>query len=177
MAANVGSRVLPPAKAVHAMLGLGLLGFALSLSVGGSAAAVESMGETPPREAIKPLLELIATCIEVSGVAIIVIGAVAATIYFVFGGLFGVGWPGAFHLYRANLGRGILLGLELLVAADIIGTVAVTPSINNLIILGLIVLIRTFLSFSLEVEIEGRWPWRRAEQERGSQPPASDARL
>ena len=159
------------------MLRAGLMGLALSLSASGPAAALETMSETPPREAIKPLLELIATGIEVSGVAIIVVGALAATVYFVFGGLFGVGWPGAFHLYRANLGRGILLGLELLVAADIIGTVAVTPSIDNLIILGLIVLIRTFLSFSLEVEIEGRWPWRRAEQERGPQPPASEARL
>jgi uncharacterized membrane protein len=56
--------------------------------------------------------------------------------------------------------------LELLVAADIIGTVAVTPSIENLTILGLIVLIRTFLSVSLGVEIEGHWPWRRSEVER-----------
>lgn len=119
-----------------------------------------------PRALITPTLELISTGIEVSGVFIIVLGAIAATLYFFYGGLFGEGWPGAFHLYRANLGRGILLGLELLVAADIIGTVAVTPSIENLFILALIVLIRTFLSFSLEVEIEGRWPWRRAEQER-----------
>lgn len=126
-----------------------------------------AMADEPagPRALITPTLELISTGIEVSGVFIIVLGAIAATLYFIYGGLFGEGWPNAFHLYRANLGRGILLGLELLVAADIIGTVAVTPSIENLIILGLIVLIRTFLSFSLEVEIEGRWPWRRAEQE------------
>ena len=62
---------------------------------------------------------------------------------------------------RADLGRGILLGLELLVAADIIGTVAVTPALRSLAVPGLIVLIRTFLSFSLEVE--GRFPWRAAE--------------
>lgn len=116
----------------------------------------------PAREAVKPALELISTGIEVTGVGIIVIGALAATLTFVYSGLVTVGWPTAFHTYRANLGRGILLGLELLVAADIIGTVAVTPSIDNLLILGLIVLIRTFLSFSLEVEIEGRWPWRQA---------------
>ena len=117
----------------------------------------------PPREAINAALEWISTGIEVTGVAIIVVGAAAATVVFVYGGLVSVGWPGAFRLYRANLGRGILLGLELLVAADIIGTVAVTPSFENLAILGLIVLIRTFLSFSLEVEIEGRWPWQRAQ--------------
>ena len=74
-------------------------------------------------------------------------------------------------------GRGILLGLELLVAADIIGTVAVTPSIENLLILGLIVLIRTFLSFSLEVEIEGRWPWRQAEAKRAGKQDQARERL
>ncbi len=123
-------------------------------------------GETlAMRETIDHVLEWIATGIEVTGVAIIVVGAVAATLVFLYGGLVTAGWPAAFDRYRANLGRGILLGLELLVAADIIGTVAVTPSFENLAILGLIVLIRTFLSFSLEVEIEGRWPWRRAEAE------------
>ena len=116
----------------------------------------------PSREAINAVLEWISTGIEVTGVGIIVMGALAATLVFLHGGLVTVGWPAAFHRYRANLGRGILLGLELLVAADIIGTVAVTPSIENLLILGLIVLIRTFLSFSLEVEIEGRWPWSRS---------------
>jgi uncharacterized membrane protein len=106
--------------------------------------------------------------IEVAGVSIIVVGASAATALFVYGGVFTVGWPAAFRHYRANLGRGILLGLELLVAADIIGTVAVTPSFENLAVLALIVLIRTFLSFSLEVEIEGHWPWRRAETKHGA---------
>ena len=119
----------------------------------------------PPRDVINAALEWISTGIEVTGVGIIVVGATAATLIFVYGGLVSVGWPAAFRLYRANLGRGILLGLELLVAADIIGTVAVTPSFENLAILGLIVLIRTFLSFSLEVEIEGRWPWKRARAE------------
>jgi uncharacterized membrane protein len=119
----------------------------------------------PPRETIDAAMHWIATGIEVVGVAVIVVGAVAATLVFLYGGLVTVGWPAAFHRYRANLGRGILLGLELLVAADIIGTVAVTPSYENLAVLGLIVLIRTFLSFSLEVEIEGHWPWRRGEVE------------
>src|SRR3954470_10304785 len=119
----------------------------------------------PPREMINTALEWISTGIEVTGVGIMVIGAAAATVVFVYGGLVSVGWPAAFRLYRANLGRGILLGLELLVAADIIGTIAVTPSFENLAILALIVLICTFLSFSLEVEIEGRWPWQRAAAE------------
>ncbi|HWT29829.1 MAG TPA: DUF1622 domain-containing protein, partial [Propylenella sp.] len=71
-------------------------------------------------------------------------------------------WDEAYHAFRTSLARGILLGLEFLVAADIIGTVAVEPTLQNLAVLGLIVLIRTFLSFSLQLEIEGRWPWQRA---------------
>ncbi|QRM32032.1 DUF1622 domain-containing protein [Microvirga sp. VF16] len=74
----------------------------------------------------------------------------------------------AFNLYRSNVGRAILLGLEFLVAADIINTVAIEPTLQSLLILGGIVLIRTFLSFSLEVEIEGRWPWDRHKGESGS---------
>ncbi len=62
--------------------------------------------------------------------------------------------------FRKTLGRSILTGLELLVAADIIRTVAVEPTLQSVLVLGLIVLIRTFLSFSLEVEIDGRWPWQ-----------------
>jgi uncharacterized membrane protein len=71
--------------------------------------------------------------------------------------------PGDTDRYRAlrqRLGRAILLGLELLVAADIIRTVAVTPTFTSAGVLGIIVVIRTFLSFSLEVELEGRWPWQ-----------------
>jgi uncharacterized membrane protein len=60
---------------------------------------------------------------------------------------------------RQQLGRTILLGLELLVAADIIRTVAITPTVQSVVVLAGIVLIRTFLSFSLELEITGRWPW------------------
>lgn len=66
----------------------------------------------------------------------------------------------AYRLLRHHLGRTILLGLELLVAADIIRTIAEAPTLREVIILGLIVLIRTFLSFTLEVEIDGRWPWQ-----------------
>ena len=63
--------------------------------------------------------------------------------------------------FRSGLGRSILLGLEFLVAADIINTVAVEPTIESLLVLAGIVLIRTFLSFSLEVEIDGHWPWQK----------------
>ncbi len=120
----------------------------------------------PSRADINPALTHVSTLIEAAGVTVIVIAALVATLAFLHGGALSGDWQGALRRYRANLGRGILLGLELLVAADIIGTVAVTPSLENLAVLGLIVAIRTFLSFSLEVEIEGRWPWRREETAR-----------
>lgn len=68
-----------------------------------------------------------------------------------------------YRKYRANLGRAILLGLEFLVAGDIIGTIMVDKTLESVGVLAVIVLIRTFLSFSLETEIEGMPPWRRAE--------------
>ena len=123
-------------------------------------------GISAMRERVDHALHWIATAIEVTGVGIIVVGALLATALYLRQGFGALGWAEAFRGYRANLGRGILLGLELLVAADIIGTVAVTPSFQTLGVLALIVLIRTFLSFSLEVEIEGQWPWRRSEMER-----------
>ena len=106
-------------------------------------------------------LRLTTRIIEVGGIAIIVLGTLGATITVLWQVLQGRRGEDAFNLYRSNLGRAILLGLEFLVAADIINTVAIEPTLQSLLILGGIVLIRTFLSFSLEVEIEGRWPWER----------------
>lgn len=74
-------------------------------------------------------------------------------------------WSAILPSYRANLGRGVLLGLELLIAADILRTVAAPTTFSNLGLLAAIVLIRTFLSISLGLEIEGAWPWRRRELE------------
>jgi len=74
----------------------------------------------------------------------------------------------AYSVLRRTLGGGILAGLEVLVAGDLIRTVAVDPTMNNVVILGVIVLIRTFLSFSLEIEIEGTLPWRRALTQSGA---------
>src|SRR5688572_20954609 len=66
----------------------------------------------------------------------------------------------AYRAFRQTLGRAILLGLELLVAADILRTVSEIPTLEHVLILAIIVAIRTFLSFTLEVELEGRWPWQ-----------------
>lgn len=96
--------------------------------------------------------------IDTAGVAVLVVGAVLAAGQ---AARNAAGHqPDTYRRFRRQLGRSILLGLELLVAADIIRTVAVTPTLNSVLVLALIVLIRTFLSFSLELEITGRWPWQ-----------------
>jgi uncharacterized membrane protein len=77
-----------------------------------------------------------------------------------------------YEWYRRAIGRGILLGLEVLVAADIIATIAVEPTFRSVGVLALVVLVRTFLSFSLQLEITGRWPW----QPREGEPSAAAAR-
>jgi len=73
----------------------------------------------------------------------------------------------AYEALRRTLGRSILVGLEILVGADIIRTIAVSPSVTSVGVLGLVVVVRTFLSFSLEAELEGQWPWRRRQHEVG----------
>lgn len=96
--------------------------------------------------------------LELTGIAVILLGAAGATAWFV-ARLFRGPLEVAYREYRRYLGRSILLGLEFLVAGDIIATVSLEPTMAAVGVLGAIVLIRTFLSFSLEVEIEGRWPW------------------
>jgi uncharacterized membrane protein len=146
--------------------GLAAFGILLALPVLAAVLPENAPGEiSAMRASVDHALHWIATAIEVAGVGIIVVAALLASVLFVRQGFGAQGWGEAYRGYRANLGRGILLGLELLVAADIIGTVAVTPSFESLGVLAMIVLIRTFLSFSLEVEIEGHWPWRRRELE------------
>jgi uncharacterized membrane protein len=110
------------------------------------------------------VLRWITRAIEFGGIAIIAVGAVVATLTYLAQIVRG-SRTDAFMQYRSGLGRAILLGLEFLVAADIINTVAIEPSLESIAVLGGIVLIRTFLSFSLEIEIEGRWPWDRAKAE------------
>ena len=110
---------------------------------------------------ISSLLEHVGTAIDVVGVGVMVIGALAATWLAATARRRAPG-SGIYEPYRRNLGRSILLGLEFLVAADIIKTVAVTPTFTSVGVLAIIVLIRTFLSWSLQLEIDGRWPWQRS---------------
>ena len=107
-------------------------------------------------------MDAIARGVEVLGIVTLVLGLTAALVRAGLALLGGQGANEGYRIVRTVFGRSILLGLEFLVAADIIRTVALQPSLQNVAVLGLIVLIRTFLSFSLEVEIDGLWPWRRA---------------
>lgn len=113
-------------------------------------------------------VEPIAYAVEGVGVAVIVFGALIATVVFGAGVLREPEFQPVFHAYRANLGRAILLGLEFLIAGDIMWTILVRPTLESVASLGLIVLIRTFLSFSLETEIEGQLPWHRSERRASS---------
>jgi uncharacterized membrane protein len=107
----------------------------------------------------KEFMDVVSRALEILGVGVIIIG-------FVIGfGRAARDWlrgqaSGVYAMIRKYFGQSILLGLEILVAADLIRTVAVEPTMENVLVLGVIVLIRTFLSFSLEVEIYGRLPWR-----------------
>jgi uncharacterized membrane protein len=107
----------------------------------------------------------VARVFELAGIGAIVVGALAALVQFVRALIDrrradrASGRDELVPAFRKTLGRSILTGLELLVAADIIRTVSIQPTMENVLVLGLIVLIRTFLSVSLEMEINGRWPW------------------
>ena len=104
------------------------------------------------------IIEDIGTAIDAIGVAVIAGGALLAVFLTI--GTMRRDSGAAYEFFRRRLGRAILLGLEFLVAADIIRTVAVTPSAESVAVLGGIVLIRTFLSFSLQLEVTGAWPWQ-----------------
>ena len=110
----------------------------------------------------REVMDGIGRAVDAEGVLVIVVGAIIAT------GRFFVNRSTqgnkSYRIYRQDLRRAILLGLEFLIAGDIIRTVVVAPTLENIFILGLIVLIRTFLSMALQLEVEGRWPWQRADE-------------
>jgi uncharacterized membrane protein len=112
-------------------------------------------------EIIRTFIEWAALGIEILGALVIVAGVMRVAItrgtvrY-----LFRLDEPGAYDSYKHQMGRSLLLGLEFLVAGDVVRTVALEPTLNNVAVLGLLVLVRTFLGWSLAVEIEGRWPWQ-----------------
>lgn len=114
----------------------------------------------------RPLMEIVGTGLDLLGVSITLVGMLVAL------GRALDRWrramPDVYRLLRQDVGRAILLGLEFLVAGDIIRTVAVDPNLSNVAALGGIILIRTFLSMSLQLELEGRWPWQATREARAS---------
>jgi len=103
------------------------------------------------------IMDIIGTGVDAIGVLIIVIGALVASVRFLKHRS-----ATGYKRFREDFGRAILLALEFLVAGDIIRTVVVAPTMENVAVLGLLILIRTFLSMSMQLEIEGRWPWQRS---------------
>lgn len=105
-------------------------------------------------------VDAVGLAVDGAGVAVIVLGIGVAAVRFVWGLAANSVFDASYRQLRQSIGRGILLGLELLVAGDIIRTVAITPTFTSIGVVAMIVAIRTFLSFSLEVELTGRWPWQ-----------------
>jgi uncharacterized membrane protein len=121
-------------------------GYTAAVSDAGFSHAVESIGKI----------------VDWVGVGIIVVGLAIAMVLFAQQAVTRDEPTDPYRIFRQRVGKAILLGLEFLVAADIIRTVAVSPSFRGVGVLAVIVLVRTFLSFTLEVELEGRWPWQRS---------------
>ena len=119
------------------------------------------------------VIETVGKTIDGVGVAVIAVGALISAA----GVIPRLKTGAAYRVFREQLGRSILLGLEFLVAADIIRTVAVTPDARSVAVLGGIVLIRTFLSFSLQLEVTGYWPWQNARQQQAADAAAATAHL
>ena len=118
-----------------------------------------------PELSFDDVMETVVRGFETGGVVILVVGSLAALLHAALS-YRRVGGVRAYELARRNVGRAILLGLEFLIIADIVLTITVDTTLESALALGLIVLVRTFLSFSLEVELEGTLPWRREAAER-----------
>ncbi|WP_089154288.1 DUF1622 domain-containing protein [Micromonospora sp. NBS 11-29] len=108
----------------------------------------------------KELIQHVGALLDLAGVLVIAVGVGVATVVFAMRCGRTRQVIAHYRAYRQGVGRAILLGLEFLVGGDIIRTVAVSPTFTSVGVLALIVLVRTFLSFSLEVELDGRWPWQ-----------------
>lgn len=111
--------------------------------------------------------------VEATGAAIMIVGASWALVDYAVSMVRRTGRSDAYRELRQRMGQAILLGLEILIIGDIVRTIIVDPTIDSVTVLGLVVLIRIVLSFSLEVEIDGAWPWnvRRLELTRGTDDP------
>ncbi len=122
----------------------------------------------------KHAIELIVSAFELVGVAVLVIGSLLAFVRSIVSFIKFRDGPTAYRHLRLYLGRSIIVGLEILIAADIVRSVAIDPTFTTVGVLGLIVLVRTFLSWSLDVEINGEWPWQRSRLHKGERPGANE---
>jgi len=107
---------------------------------------------------MQEVAHLSSLALEATSFAVILLAVAISTVVFL-AHSWREGFVANYRDYRANLGRGILIGLELLIAADILKSVVIDPTLESMLVLGGIVVIRTFLSISLDVEINGHWPW------------------
>ncbi len=115
----------------------------------------------------KQLADLVGTAFELAGMAALVIGTALAFVIYIITLSRRRNASGAYRGLRRNMGKAIMVGLELLIAADIVRSVAIDPTFETVGVLGLIVGVRTFLSWSLEVEVNGRWPWQSSRSPNG----------
>lgn len=159
-------RVRPAAvRCLMLVLLVPMIATACSLDAGGSPFGdpLDFSDDTSPLQSI---VEWAVVLLEGAGIATILIGAGVATAVFLLRVVRGDFSMNLYHRYREQLGEVILLGLEFLVAADIVGTVAISLNLTSVAALAAIILVRTFLSFTLEVETTGYWPWQRGGQSR-----------
>jgi uncharacterized membrane protein len=115
---------------------------------------------------LREIIELSARVVEILAVSIILLGVTHGTVQYLTDR--NRHRADAYERYKVSVGQSLLLGLEFLVAADVVETVALERTLNSVVVLAVLVLVRTFLSWSLVVEIEGRWPWRPRPSESGS---------
>ena len=123
------------------------------------------IASTEPGSSILEWIDIAAQVIELLAVVIIVVAIFYATVRYLLHAVVRRDEGNHYQDLKVRLGRALLLGLEILVAADIVRTVALEATLQSVLVLGLLVLIRTFLSWALVVEIEGRWPWQPAQQD------------
>lgn len=100
--------------------------------------------------------------IEIAAIGVVAMTVVVSVVVMFRSAIAGGGAERAFQVFKESFSRGVLLGLDLLIAADIIRTVTLEPTLENVAALGLLVVVRTFLSWALVLEAEGRWPWQPA---------------
>jgi uncharacterized membrane protein len=117
------------------------------------------MASSGTEETVLDWIDLVALGIEVLAVVLIAVSIAFATARYVYRRFTPLSEEDRYRRYRKSLGRSLLLALEILIAADVVRTVALDATLESVVILGLLVIVRTFLGWSLTVEIEGRWPW------------------